>query len=91
MTQLLLVITLVTVLAIVLVLVGYLLAIIWALWSAGTNLEKLADGLIAIRDNTKPLPGDISTINGTLSKLLKGLLGVNGNLVTIADVAQDKR
>ena len=90
MTQLLLVLSLVVILAVVLVVVGYLLAIIWALWSAGTNLEKLAGGLIAIRDNTSPLARDIPTINGALSTLLTGLLDVNGNLAAIVKVAQGK-
>jgi len=90
MTQLLLVLSLVVILAVVLVVVGYLLAIIWALWGAGTNLEKLAGGLVAIRDNTRPLSKDIPTINGALSSLLTGLLDVNGNLAAIVKVAQGK-
>lgn len=90
MTQLLVVLSLAVTLAIVLVLVGYLLAIIYVLWGAGTTLEKLAGGLIAIRDNTKPLPDDIPTINGALKQLLERLLKVNGNLAAIINVAQGK-
>jgi len=90
MTQLLVVLTLALTLAIVLVLVGYLLAIIYALWSAGTNLKNLAGGLVAIRDNTQPLPEDVQTINGALSALLAGLLDVNGNLTAIVKVAKGK-
>jgi len=90
MTQLLVVLSLAVILAIVLVLVGYLLAIIYALWSAGTNLKKLAGGLIAVRDNTKPLGEDIQGINGALIALRGGLLDVNGNLAAIVKVAQGK-
>jgi len=90
MTQLLVVLSLIVALAIVLVLVVYLLAIIHALWGAGTNLKKLAGGLIAIRDNTAPLAEDIPTINGALSTLLTGLLKVNDNLAAIVRVAQGK-
>lgn len=90
MTNLLVVLSLGVILAIVLVLVGYLLAIIYALWEAGTNLQKLAGGLVAIRDNTKPLPEDIPAINGALVALLERLLKVNGNLAAIVDVAKGK-
>jgi len=90
MTQLLVVLSIIVALAIVLVLVVYLLAIIYALWGAGTNLKKLAGGLIAIRDNTAPLAEDIPTINGALSTLLTGLLKVNDNLAAIVRVAQGK-
>jgi hypothetical protein len=91
MTSLLVALSLVVTLAIVLVLVGYLLAIIVTLWSAGTTLNKLAGGLVAIRDNTKPLPEDIPTINGALAELLTRLLDVNGNLAAIVGVAQGNR
>jgi hypothetical protein len=91
MTSLLVALSLGVTLAIVLVLVGYLLAIIVTLWSAGTTLNKLAGGLVAIRDNTKPLPEDIPVINGALSTLLTRLLDVNSNLAAIVGVAQGKR
>ena len=90
MTSLLVTLSLGVTLAIVLVLVGYLLAIIAALWSAGTTLNKLAGGLVAVRDNTNPLPVDIPVINGALTELLTRLLDVNGNLVAIVGVAQGK-
>ncbi len=90
MTSLLVALSLGVTLAIVLVLVGYLLAIIVTLWSAGTTLNKLAGGLVAIRDNTKPLPEDIPAINGALTTLLNRLLDVNGNLAAIVGVAQGK-
>ena len=90
MTNLLVVLSLGILLAVVLVLVGYLVAIIITLWSAGTHLKDLAGGLVAIRDNTAPLPHDIPVINGALSALLTGLLDVNGNLAAIVRVAQGK-
>ncbi len=90
MTQLLVVLSIIVSLAIVVVLVIYLVAIIFALWGAGTNLKKLAGGLIAIRDNTAPLSEDIPAINGALSTLLTGLLKVNDNLAAIVRVAQGK-
>ena len=90
MTNLLVFLSLVVTLAIVLVLVGYLLGIIYALWSAGTTLKNLAGGLVAIRDNTQPLQEDIPAINGALIALLERLLQVNGNLAAIVSVAQGK-
>ncbi|MCH9765521.1 MAG: hypothetical protein K0U34_05965 [Alphaproteobacteria bacterium] len=90
MTELLVVLSLVVTLAIVLVLVGYLLAIIYVLWTSGTTLKNLAGGLVAVRDNTQPLPDDIPAINGALATLLESLLKVNGNLAAIVKVAQGK-
>ena len=90
MTQLLLVLSLVVTLAIVLALVIYLIGIIIALWGAGTHLKALAGGLVVIRDNTAPLTDDIPAINGALTALLQGLLGVNDNLAAIVRVAQGK-
>ena len=87
MTQLLLVISLIVITAVVLVVVGYLIAIIYALVGAYSNLSKLAGGLIAIKENTDPLAGHIGNINGGLSTLLAGLLKVNNNLGAIVKVA----
>ena len=87
MTQLLLVISLIVTTAVVLVVVGYLIAIIYALVGAYNNLSKLAGGLIAIKENTDPLEGHMDTINGGLSALLAGLLKVNDNLAAIVGVA----
>ena len=89
MTQLMLYASLAVTAAVVLVLVVYLLGIIYALWSTATNLQKLAGGLIAVRDNTDPLGEHMQAINGGLSELLVGLLAVNNNLAAIVKVAQD--
>ena len=90
MTSLLLTLTLVVTFAVVIVLVVYLLGIIVALAGAKRSLAKLAGGLIAVRDNTAPLGEKIGTINGGLSALLQGLLGVNGDLAAIVRVARGK-
>jgi len=74
-----------------LVLVVYLLGIIYALWSAGSDLQKLAGGLIAIRDNTDPLGEHMQAVNGGLSSLLVELLAVNNNLAAIVKVAQGEK
>jgi hypothetical protein len=88
MTDLLIVLTVVIVFTVVLVLVGYLLGIIYCLWSGKNALAALASGLVAVRDNTQPLGGHLEAINGGLSTLLSGLLDVNSNLAAIVDVAQ---
>lgn len=89
-TTVLLYSTLVVTAAVVLVLVGYLVGIIVALWSAKNSLTRLAGGLIAIRDNTQPLGAHVTAINGGLTALLEGLLGVNDDLAAIVRVAQGK-
>ena len=90
MTALLLYTTLVVTAAVVLVLVVYLLGIIIALAGAKRSLAKLAGGLVAIRDHSQPLGDKIGAINGGLSALLSGLLGVNDDLAAIVRVAQGK-
>ena len=90
MTAWLLILTLVVTFTVVLVLVVYLLGIIVALWGAKRSLAKLAGGLVAIRDHTAPLGDKLGAINGGLSTLLQGLLGVNGDLAAIVRVAQGK-
>lgn len=90
MTSTLLTLTLIVTAAIVLVLVVYLVGIIIALWGAKRSLAQLAGGLVAIRDNTAPLGDKIGALNGGLSTLLQGLLGVNGDLAAVVRVAQGK-
>ncbi len=80
----LLYISLAVVLIVVLALVVYLLGIIIALGHARRNLYQLAGGLDAIVKDTQPLPGKLSTINGALSQLLAGLLAVDGDLAAVA-------
>ena len=90
MTTLLLTLTLIVTFTVVLVLVIYLLGIIVALAGAKRSLAQLAGGLIAIRDHTQPLGDKVGAINGGLTALLNGLLGVNGDLAAIVRVAQGK-
>ena len=90
MTAVLLYSTLAVTAAVVLVLVVYLIGIIVALAGARRSLAKLAGGLLAIRDHTAPLGDKIGALNGGLSTLLAGLLGVNGDLAAIVRVAQGK-
>ncbi len=90
MTSWLLGLTLAVIAAVVLVLVVYLVCIIVALAGARRSLAKLAGGLIAVRDNTRPLGDDVRAINGGLSTLLSGLLAVNADLAAIVKVAQGK-
>ena len=90
MTSLLVALSITVTAVIVIVLVIYLIAIIAALWSAKNSLSKLAVDLIAIRDNTQPLPEHMQTINNGLSTLLQELLAVNNNLDAVVTVAQGK-
>ena len=90
MTTLLLYTTLAVTAAVVLVLVAYLLGIVIALAGAKRNLAKLAAGLVAIRDHSQPLGDKIGAVNGGLTALLSGLLGVNDDLAAIVRVAQGK-
>ena len=90
MTTLLLYTTLAVTAAVVLVLVVYLLSIIVALAGAKRSLAKLAAGLVAIRDHSQPLGDKIGAVNGGLTALLSGLLGVNDDLAAIVRVAQGK-
>ena len=90
MTTLLLYTTLAVTAAVVLVLVVYLLGIIIALAGAKRSLAKLAAGLVAIRDHSQPLGDKIGAVNGGLTALLNGLLGVNDDLAAIVRVAQGK-
>ena len=90
MTTLLLYTTLAVAAAVVLVLVAYLLGIIIALAGAKRSLAKLAAGLVAISDHSQPLGDKIGAVNGGLTALLSGLLGVNDDLAAIVRVAQGK-
>ncbi|GAB4436746.1 MAG: hypothetical protein Kow0031_18490 [Anaerolineae bacterium] len=78
--------TLTAIVAVVVVLVVYLVLIIAALRRAGDNLAQLAGGLQIIVDNTRPLGGHLTTINGALGELDGGLQAVDNNLVGVAQV-----
>ncbi len=65
---------------IVVVLAGYLVLIAVALLRANRNLDRLAGGLEAVRDNTASLGPDISTINDAAATLNDGLLRIDNHL-----------
>ena len=77
-------ITLAVVLIVVAALVVYLLGIIVALSRANKNLQQLAGGLDQIVRDTQPLSDKLTTINNALTKLLGGLVGVDGHLAAVA-------
>lgn len=76
--------TLAVVLAVVLVLAGYLIAIAWALVQAKRNVAALADGLEAIAGHTDPLEEKIGTIAGALNDLVDGFGDVDDHLAGAA-------
>lgn len=71
--------------AIVLVLAVYLIAVAYYLLQACRHLEKLAAGLVAIRDNAGPLEERITTIAGALSALQTEFEDVDRNLGATAE------
>ena len=87
MIEVLAILTLVIVLAIVVIVAYHLIGIFLALKSGADHLEKLAGGLVKIRDDTAPLNDRIATVNGGLSALAPPLLGANSNLAAIVTVA----
>lgn len=88
MIDVLAIITLVLVLAIVLIVAYHLIGIYWALVRTAADLEKLAGGLVKIRDDTNPLNGKVDTINAGLAALIPALLATNDNLAAIVKVAK---
>ena len=82
----LLTVTIIVVALVVVVLVLYLLGIIVALYRTGSHLEKLAGGLQNVVDDTAPLEGHLTTINGALGQLNGGLESVDNHLVATAKV-----
>ena len=78
--------TIIVAVVIVAVLVVYLVLTIIALRRAGDHLAKLAEGLQVVIDNSQPLEGHLTTINGALGELQQGLGAVDNNLVGVADV-----
>jgi len=90
MIDILAIITLVLVVAIVAVVAYHLIGIYIALKRGADHLQALAGGLTQIRDNTADLNTKVDTINGGLSALLEPLLGANGNLAAIVEVAKSR-
>ncbi len=67
--------TIVYALVLVVVLAVSLIAILYYLWSIGTTLGKIRDGLLVVRDQTAPLSGHIEAINGALGAVASGFSG----------------
>jgi hypothetical protein len=88
MIEVLAVISFVLALAIVLIVAYHLVGIYLALRRAADDLEKLAAGLMKIRDDTKPLNSRVETINAGLEQLVAPLLGANANLAAIVKIAK---
>jgi hypothetical protein len=65
---------------IVAVLATYLILIAAALFRANRNLDQLASGLEAVRDNTAPLETDLTTVNDAATTLNDRLSLVNDHL-----------
>lgn len=84
MIQVLTIISLVLAGAIVAVVAWHLIGIFLALKRTGDNLEKLAGGLVAVRDHTAPLNDRVDAINAGLSALLPPLQATAANLGRVA-------
>ncbi len=78
--------TLIVVALVVLVLVVYLTGVIIYLFRGAAHLKALADGLQKIENDTVPLAGKLTTIDGALGTLHGGLTSVNLHLGAIAKV-----
>ncbi len=81
-------VTLVLSLVILLLVAWHLVGIYMALKRGADHLEKLAGGLVKVRDDTAPLNEKVDTINGGLKALLPPLLGANSNLAAIVKIAK---
>ncbi len=82
--------TLALVVAIVLVLAVYLIAIAYYLHRAGgsgsSHLAKLVGGLKAVRDNVAPLDGHLTALGGGLTVLRSELLAVDSSLADASEI-----
>ncbi len=76
-------ITLVVVALVVVVLAFYLISFALALTRANRNLKQLVGGLEAIQSHSEPLRQHLTTINGALVELLRGLQSVDAHLAGI--------
>ena len=65
-------VTVIYAVVLVLVLAVSLIAILYYLWSIGTTLGKISAGLRVVREQTAPLGGHITAINGALESVRDG-------------------
>jgi hypothetical protein len=73
-------VTVVYALVLVVVLAVSLITILYYLWSIGTTLAKIGAGLGVVRQQTAPLGGHITAINGALESVRDGLSGALDDL-----------
>jgi RDD family len=74
--------TIVYAVVLVVVLAVSLITILYYLWSIGTTLGKIRDGLVVVRDQTAPLSAHVEAINGALGAVASGLSGALEELAT---------
>ena len=84
--SLLLLLTLITVALVVLALAGYLIAIAVALVQTRKSVTAIANGLEAVAGHVRPVPEKLTTINGALVELSKGLAAADHHLGRVATV-----
>jgi hypothetical protein len=65
----------------VLVLAASLITILYYLWSIGTTLGKIREGLGVVREQTAPLGGQIDAINGALGTVASDLSAARDDLL----------
>lgn len=78
-------ITVLYALALVAVVAATLITVGLALWSAGTNLGRIAEGLKVVEQQTAPLGGYVTALNDGLSTVSTGLGSVAGHLSAADD------
>jgi len=78
--MLLVYLTIAAIAIVVVVLVVYLVGIAYYLNKADMHLVKLVGGLRAIQGHARPLPEDLTTINGALIALRDHLQGTDSHL-----------
>lgn len=76
--------TLGLVLAVVLALAGYLIAVAWALLGARRNVARLADGLEAVADATATLDDPVDELAGAVPRIADSFDAVDRELARCA-------
>jgi len=74
-------VTVIYALILVLVLAASLITIFYYLWSIGTTLGKIREGLGIVRSQTAPLGGQIEAINGALGTVAGDLGAARDDLL----------
>ncbi len=79
------VVTIIYAVVLVVVLAVSLITILYYLWSIGTTLGKIRDGLLVVEKQTAPLGGHVEAINGALGSVASGLSGALDDLAAVND------